>query len=117
MKKLTLILALGLTACAPHYSSGSRVGTVTKLSYKGLIWKSWEGSLNQGGVHAVPGQNGSTNIVPNAMDFNAQDPAVIAELQRAMQDGKPRELHYEQWLVAPPFIENGHVITEVKEVQ
>ena len=48
MKKVIylFLLMLFVTACTENYSSGERIGVITKWSEKGLIWKSWEGSLN-----------------------------------------------------------------------
>ena len=47
MKKfLVLLLFLPMIfSCSNSYSSGNRIGTITKFSNKGLIWKSWEGEL------------------------------------------------------------------------
>jgi hypothetical protein len=101
----------------PHYSEGTRSGTVTKLSNKGIIWKSWEGSLNQGGTKNVTDANGSSQVVANAIDFNVEDPALVKELQAAMASGARVELHYHQWLLSPPSIENDRVVDEVKSLQ
>ena len=105
-----IIAALILSACAPNYSSGDRVGVVTKLSNKGLVWKSWEGSLNQGGTKVAHDSDGNTQIVPNAIDFNVQDEAVIQTLQAAADSGQRVKIRYEQWLIAPPRIENDRVV-------
>lgn len=120
MKKTILLAilssALLLSACAPNYSEGSRVGVVTKLSYKGLIWKSWEGSLNQGGTRTEYDGEGNSSIVPNAIDFNVSDPAVLAQIKEAAANGRPVELFYTQWFFHPFTISNSHVIVGVKQV-
>lgn len=48
MSKLlrSLVLACLFAACGVGlYSSGSRVGTITKFSHKGFFWTTWEGSM------------------------------------------------------------------------
>lgn len=113
-----ILICLLLAGCFPNYSDGSRVGVVTKISHKGLIWKSWEGSINQGGTKEVTqmDSNGGAHsqIVANAQDFNVSDPKVIEQVKEAAKTGKRVELVYRQWLVAPPWIDNDHVIVEVK---
>lgn len=106
-----------LCGCAPRYSEGDRVGVVTKLSYKGLIWKSWEGSMNQGGTKQVIDDKGNASLVPNAFDFNASDPAVIEKLKDAAKTGKRVELVYAQWFIAPLTIDNSRVVVAVKDAQ
>jgi hypothetical protein len=109
MKKLTLVLALlTLAACAPNFSSGERIGIVTKLSEKGLIFKSWEGSM----LIALPIEvAGSTT--PEEFEFNV-DPAVVQDVQKAMQSGKRVTLVYRQWCMCPWSIDHNHVIVAVK---
>lgn len=113
---LVLAVALILSACGPNYSNGSRVGVVTKLSYKGLVWKSWEGELNMGGVRQQSDGNGGTQTVPNVFTFNA-DPDAVAKLQDAMKTGARVELIYRQWFISPASIDNDHVIIDVKPAE
>lgn len=102
-------LCLTLCACGRDYSNGSRVGVVTKLSQRGLFWKSWEGELNMGGVRA---QQDST--VANVFEFNA-DEAAVPKIQEALRTGKRVELIYREWAIGPPSIGNDHVVIDVKE--
>ena len=108
------IAALSLSACAPNYSNGERVGVITKLSHKGIFWKSWEGSMNQGGTKEVSDGNGNVSAVPNAFDFNVEDPAVIEKLKQAAKSGERVEVSYRQWFITPPNINNSYVIVDVK---
>lgn len=112
----SLAALVALSACAPNYSDGDRVGVVTKLSYKGLVFKSWEGTLNQGGTTTVTDSNGHSSVVPNAINFNASDPVVIQKLKDAATSGKRVKLVYHQWFIAPLTIENDHVIVDVTPV-
>ena len=43
---IALVATLFLTSCTENYSNGERIGMITKFSQKGLVWNSWEGSLN-----------------------------------------------------------------------
>lgn len=102
-------LCLLLAACAPEYSDGSRFGVVTKLSFKGIFWKSWEGELNMGGVK--PSADGG--VVANVFAFNA-DPAAVEKLKLAMSKGQRVELVYRQWFLPPWSIEHDHVVIDVR---
>ena len=116
-KFIIILAALMLAACAPNYSEGDRVGVVTKLSKKGLIWKSWEGSMNQGGTKNGVNADGNNILVTNAFDFNVQDPTLIEKLQAASISGKRVKITYSQWLINPPQIENDRVVVSVTEVE
>lgn len=115
MKRLIMVccMAASLSACAPNYSEGERVGVITKLSHKGLIWKSWEGSINQGGTRTEHDKDGNPMAVPNAMDFNVQDPELVKRLQQAAESGMRIKITYSQWFLPPLTIENGRVVTAV----
>lgn len=116
MKRALLALALtalaltqtGCFGCVPDYSNGERVGIVTKLSERGLIWKSWEGEL----LMALPTQVAG-NIDPEKFTFNV-DPQAVAKVQAALASGQRVTLIYRQWFVKPPSIEAHHVIIDVK---
>lgn len=111
-----MLVCLALVACAPDYSNGSRVGVVTKLSEKGLIWKSWEGEMNMGGMRTLKQEVGdveSTTAVVNAFTFNV-DPMAVPKVQAALSSGQRVELLYRQWAVSPPTIDDDHVVFDVK---
>lgn len=103
---------MSICACGPNYSSGSRVGVVTKLSEKGLIWKSWEGEMNMGGMRTWTDHEGNFRSMPNTFEFNV-DPSVVELVKAAQLSGMPVELVYRQWAIAPPSIGDSHVIIAV----
>lgn len=86
MKKIKLfsllsviLLTLTLQSCTENYSTCERIGTVTKFSTSGLVWKSHEGHLNitQTGMNSSTGfdfsidnDNESTDII-NTLDSAA----------------------------------------------
>lgn len=108
MKKMivALVLALGLTACFPNYSNGTRVGVVTKLSEKGVIFKSWEGEL----LMALPAGVSAMNA--EKFRFTV-DSSAVAAVQEAMRTGARVELTYHQWLYSPPNMDTDYAVTAV----
>jgi hypothetical protein len=118
MKKIKLAVALTVSvlvsACAPNYSEGDRSGKVLKFSKKGLVVKSWEGTLDQGGFRQEANSDGRMMTVPNHINFNADNPSVIADLKVAAETGKRVVLSYDQWFIAPLTIDSSRVINNVK---
>lgn len=113
LKIASIVLALAsLTACMPNYSNGSRAGVVTKLSEKGFVFKSHEGSMNLSGTRTS--ENGS--VVANTFNFNVS-PAMVSAVQDAMRSGKRVELVYTQWALNPPTIDSDYVIVGVKSAE
>lgn len=110
IKSRTLVgvaIVLSLAACAPNYSTGERSGVVTKLSHKGIIFKSWEGQL----LMALPASTGT--VVPEKFYFNVS-PAALPKVKAALSSGKRVTLVYRQWLIKPPTIDHNHVIVNVR---
>jgi len=109
---LLMLMLGGMFSCAtfgcfPKYSSGSRMGLVTKLSEKGLIFKSWEGEL----LMALPIEVAGT-VEPEKFCFNV-DSKVVSDVQKALVTGKRVELIYRQYLIPPIKIDNRTVIEKV----
>lgn len=119
IKKLLALLPLiaVLVGCGQNYSNGSRIGTISKFSNKGLVMKSWEGELNVGGFRNATDHEGRTQVVANIFAFSVESPEVVKKVQEAMKSGKPVELVYRQWFVSPPSIETVYVITDMKPVE
>jgi len=97
-----------LTACGRGYSEGERSGIVFKFSNKGLIWKSWEGEMNLGGVRAA--ENGA---VANTWKFTLKDDRLLTQIQNAIETGDAVRLRYVQWTVAPLDMESDYEIVAV----
>ena len=91
-----------------NYSNGTRAGQVTKLSNKGLIWKSWEAEINMGGT--VQGENGA---IASVFAFNVA-PDVVPQIKAALESGKRIEVVYRQWAVKPMSISSSYVVTEAR---
>jgi hypothetical protein len=72
------------------YSEGNRAGVLIKFSKKGIIFKTYEGELNQGGMGNVP----NTAQFNALWEFSVKDDAVAEQLLQL--EGKKVSLHYKQ---------------------
>lgn len=86
--------------CGPSYASGARTGRVAKLSYKGFMWKCWEGEL------AV---NETT-----LWEFSVRDESVVKQIQATMDSRAMVELGYHEFLIGPITQDSGHTVESVK---
>jgi hypothetical protein len=82
--------------CDRGYSEGDRAGVVVKFSKKGLIWKTWEGEMNLGGMR----QSGTDTVV-NTWGFSVMHDADVQAVKAALASGKPITIHYVQWVQGP----------------
>lgn len=94
MKKLIFLLSIVtifLTSCSNNYSNGERIGTVNKLSKKGLVWETWEGHLNitQTGMTSTDGWDFS-------IDRDNQPEGLVASLDSAAEYGWKVKLTYHE---------------------
>lgn len=108
MRKLFPILALFLCACGQNYSNGTRTGVITKLSQKGLIFKSWEGEM----LVALPSSVASATQ-PEKFEFNVS-PENVEKVKAALDSNRRVEIIYREWFMAPVTIDNSHVVLDVK---
>lgn len=105
-----LVLGFGVCGCmyvgTLTYSEGERTGTIAKFSHKGLLIKTWEGELHQGGLD----QGG----VAKVWNFSVDDPAVIEKIHEAQRSGGPYTLKYRQELMQQSWRgETGYFIVDV----
>ena len=88
---------------------GDRVGIVTKLSHRGVFWKTWEGQLILGGQGTV-----TTNV----WEFSIIDPQLRDEIKKALDTQTKVRLSYHQNLLPRPW--NGstkYFITAVNVIE
>lgn len=95
----------GCVGCGPTYGDGDRAGVVIRLSKKGLLIASWEGSMVLSGA----GQG----LGVSEFEFSTRDEAMAQELEGALKSGLPTVIHYRQWYFAPSSIDSDHVVTSV----
>lgn len=113
MKKLFVLAAsvLALTSCTENYSNGERIGMITKFSEKGLVWNSWEGTLNT----TQTGMN-SAEPFEFSVDNDVNDPKVIATLDSAANLGWKVKVKYHQTMGKNWFNNRGETNHFVKQV-
>ena len=114
MKKLFLLFSIAIlfTSCTENYSNGERIGMITKFSKKGLIWSSWEGTLNT----TQTGMN-SANQFEFSVDNDVNDPKVIATLDSAATYGWKVKIKYHETFGKNWFNTRGETNYFVKEVE
>ena len=97
---------------AYKYSEGTRTGTVFKVSKKGALCKTWEGTMSMDGYGAVGGQG-----VTAAFDFTVMDDAVLEKIKDAETSKKHVQLEYRQvkWRVSC-LQDSEYVVTGVNEI-
>ncbi len=100
---LVLLLIVGgvlYYATFGYYSDGTRVGSLTKLSRRGWIFKTHEGQLMVGGMTEGTGSLNSTMWEFSVDDDNS---AVIAALEQSQKTGQRVSLHYEEKFFQLPW--------------
>lgn len=98
MKKIGVIILLLAIAVIvflhfANYSSGFRAGVPTKISNKGVIIKTYEGTMNIGGL-----TNSQEGAIPTTWDFTVKKSAdsVITKIDRAILNGNRVKLMYRE---------------------
>jgi flagellar basal body-associated protein FliL len=114
MVALSIIAGPFLGIFSLNYSEGDRVGIITKFSKKGIIFKSWEGELVMGGFRNTADANGSNVMTANIFKFSVKDDNVAKQVQKAMENGKTVELHYEESMWKPIDQSTSYEVTEIK---
>lgn len=101
---LLILLGLGIAiligyfvVCNFTYSKGSRAGILVKVTYKGYLLKTYEGTLNTGGL--TLGTNGGA--ISNSWDFSVLDRKVYEKLDNLQ--GTRVKLYYRQKVKAMPW--------------
>lgn len=98
LKKIGIIILLLAIAAfiflnVANYSSGFRAGVPTKISNKGVIIKTYEGTMNIGGL-----TNSVEGTIPTTWDFTVKKSAdsVITKINRAIVESKRVKLMYHE---------------------
>lgn len=109
---VALALAGLLFVMYANYSSGLRAGVPVKFSRKGVIFKTYEGELNVGGL-----TNSQDGAIPTTWDFTVRrsDEKVRKDMERAMTEGRRVKLHYDEKYVQ--LFWRGDTVYFVHEVE
>jgi len=96
------------TGLFQNYSQGERLGYLTKISNKGLFWKTNEGELQIGA--------GQQAALQEPFKFSVVNLAILEQIQKHV--GEHVQLTYQQWLIMPYSIgDSDYEIVSVKFVQ
>jgi hypothetical protein len=105
MRKLLFVLILLIVAALAFvtfrsYSDGTRVGTLTKLSRKGYIFKTHEGQLMTGGM-----TDGTGTFSSQVWEFSVDDAnqTAIDALNLSQKMGQRVAVHYEEKIFQLPW--------------
>ncbi len=90
---LVLWLICATAGLMPNYGEGVRYGYVTKMSHRGLLWKTHEGQMQIG--------TGEMAALQEPFCFCAPDENVRLELASLIGTRKKVGLRYQQWLLIP----------------
>lgn len=112
-----LLLSLVLTTfsgCKENYSNGEKVGNLIEFTKKGVIWDSWEGSMNM----TQTGMNTSGEPFFFSFDNDRDDQdSLIAIMKRAQVEGWKLKLRYhEVWGLRNVFLNRGETDYFIDEV-
>lgn len=108
---LAIVAAISMTSCTENYSNGERIGMITKFSQKGLVFDSWEGSLNT----TQTGMNSATPF-EFSVDNDVNDPKVISTLDSAATEGWKVKIKYHETFGKNWFSNRGETNYFVKDV-
>ena len=93
---LVFILAFASTGCTHLTGSGTKVGSVIKVSSEGLFFKTNEVEIVRGGMN---GGSGSFSTTP--LNGTVTDDAVLAQLRDALNNQYEVEVQYRDYLWTP----------------
>jgi hypothetical protein len=90
---VVLLVAVLLFINNASFSSGYRAGVPIKVSHKGVIFKTWEGQLNVGGL-----TNSGQGAIPTTWEFSIADDAteVRERIDQSISEGKRVKLKYKE---------------------
>lgn len=100
---ITLLLLIGLGCWFFFkfyfvFGEGVKAGELNYLTYKGYVFKTYEGRLIQSGYNS---KNSTATVQSNEFKFSVENKQVADSLMRCT--GKMVELHYKEYLGALPW--------------
>ncbi len=111
------IAAVGLMMVA-NYGEGYRVGTILKMSKKGVLFKTWEGELTQGFLESTADAT-SAGVSTRIWYFTVEnDDEVISAIDHAIETNKKVKLFYKEKYTLLPWVgDTRQIVYKVEEVQ
>lgn len=87
------LVLLALSACKENYSQGEKVGNLIEFTKKGVIWETWEGSLNM----TQTGMNTSGEPFYFSFDRDRSDQdSLINLMKQAQVEGWKLKIRYHE---------------------
>lgn len=121
MIAFVIIIAVATVAflMVASYGDGYRVGTILKMSRKGVIFKTWEGELTQGFLESGQADAGAGGVATRVWYFTVDgDPGVLSQIDHAIQTNKKVKLFYkEKYTLLPWMGDTRQIVFKVEEVQ
>lgn len=113
-KVMLYALLLGITILAGYflvcnftYSEGTRIGYVMKISYKGFVFKTYEGTLNLAA---------RSDLAVKTWDFSASSRKTYEAISNS--EGSRVKLHYKQKLKVMPWQgKTSYLVYKVEKVK
>ncbi len=104
-----VLFFLFLWVCTWTYSEGTRSGNLIKISKKGVVFKSFEGQLNLGGINMAEGLEG------NIWSFTVLDETLINSVTPF--EGKKVKVYYrERYKTMPWQGDTNYIVTKLEEI-
>jgi hypothetical protein len=98
-----------LWVCSWTYSEGTRSGNLIKVSHKGVLFKTFEGDLNLGGVTMIEGLEG------NIWSFTILDDKLISRIKE--YEGKRVKVFYkERYKIMPWQGDTNYIAVNIEEL-
>ncbi|MDX5326768.1 MAG: hypothetical protein LPK80_10965 [Bacteroidota bacterium] len=120
--KKTLLIFIGILILVfiflnfASYSNGYRAGTPIKISKKGMIFKTYEGQMNIGGL-----TSSGDGVMPTQWDFSVTSSdatEVLPKIENAIDKGKRVKLYYSEKYVTFPWKgDTKYFVFKVEEIE
>ncbi len=97
-----VLVGAGWFVFVADYSDGYRVGQIIKLSHKGYIFKTWEGTLDFGYLQQDP----SAGVATRLWDFSVRDgdEQVRRDIDSAISSNAKVKLYYREKYFRWPWL-------------
>ena len=96
------------------YSSGYRAGKIMKLSNKGVLFKTYEGQLDIGGLES----SGSDGAATTVWAFSVKDHNVVENINNAVDNNWRVKLYYkEKYYKLFFFGDTKHFVYKVEKIE
>tara|TARA_Y100000034_G_C6902529_1_gene417739 strand:+ start:2296 stop:2751 length:456 start_codon:yes stop_codon:yes gene_type:complete len=90
---IVVVLIRTTTGLYDDFSSGYRIGYITKISHVGVIWKTYEGEIQLG--------TGNTASLQKPFKFSVKNNKIIEKINVLIETNVRVKLKYKQWLMQP----------------